>query len=176
MRRRQFIAGLAIATFWPVAARAQQSSGQMRRVGMLLISPEQKPPVSLGSRFWIACVSWAGSTARPSKFTRVTPEAHWIAFRDLRAAAAGLARALDRAGTRKGAVDLLAPTTNAFHLRFRKRSRPRPLYARPRKELSATANASDARDPEGAPDATPPACQPDAGLTARHLDGRTQSS
>lgn len=43
MRRRQFIAGLAIATFWPVAARAQQSSGQMRRVGMLLISPEQAP-------------------------------------------------------------------------------------------------------------------------------------
>jgi len=30
MRRRQFIAGLAIATFWPVAARAQQSSGQMK--------------------------------------------------------------------------------------------------------------------------------------------------
>ena len=43
MRRRHFIAGLAIATFWPVAARAQQSSGQMRRVGMLLISPEQTP-------------------------------------------------------------------------------------------------------------------------------------
>ena len=41
MRRRQFIAGLAIATFWPVAARAQQSSGQMRRVGIL--SPGQAP-------------------------------------------------------------------------------------------------------------------------------------
>ena len=43
MRRRQFIAGLAIATFWPVAARAQQSSGQMRRVGMLWPGPEQHP-------------------------------------------------------------------------------------------------------------------------------------
>jgi putative ABC transport system substrate-binding protein len=43
MRRRQFIAGLAIATFWPVAARAQQSSGQMRRVGMLWPGQEQDP-------------------------------------------------------------------------------------------------------------------------------------
>ena len=43
MRRRQFIAGLAIATFWPVAARAQQSPGQMRRVGMLWANPEQLP-------------------------------------------------------------------------------------------------------------------------------------
>jgi putative ABC transport system substrate-binding protein len=42
MRRRQFfIACLAMATFWPVAARAQQSSGQMRRVGIL--SPGQAP-------------------------------------------------------------------------------------------------------------------------------------
>ncbi|MEA2895750.1 MAG: hypothetical protein QOJ84_1365 [Bradyrhizobium sp.] len=44
MRRRQFIAGLAIATFWPVAARAQQSSGQMRRVGILSAGPELHPP------------------------------------------------------------------------------------------------------------------------------------
>jgi len=44
MRRRQFIAGLAIATFWPVAARAQQSSGQMRRVGILSPYPELQPP------------------------------------------------------------------------------------------------------------------------------------
>jgi len=43
MRRRQFIAGLAIATFWPVAARAQQSSDQMRRVGMLWAGQEQDP-------------------------------------------------------------------------------------------------------------------------------------
>jgi putative tryptophan/tyrosine transport system substrate-binding protein len=43
MRRRQFIAGLAIATFWPIAARAQQSSGEMRRVGMLWPGQEQDP-------------------------------------------------------------------------------------------------------------------------------------
>src|SRR5262245_30584505 len=52
MRRRQFfIVGLAIATFWPVAARAQQSSGQMRRVGMLLIGPEQNPPGKMRQAF-----------------------------------------------------------------------------------------------------------------------------
>jgi ABC-type uncharacterized transport system substrate-binding protein len=44
MRRRQFIAGLAIATFWPIAARAQQSSGEMRRVGILSPGPEVQPP------------------------------------------------------------------------------------------------------------------------------------
>jgi putative ABC transport system substrate-binding protein len=44
MRRRQFIAGLAMATFWPVAARAQQSPGQMRRVGWLSAGPELQPP------------------------------------------------------------------------------------------------------------------------------------
>jgi putative ABC transport system substrate-binding protein len=44
MRRRQFIAGLAMATFWPVAARTQQSSGQMRRVGILSPYPELHPP------------------------------------------------------------------------------------------------------------------------------------
>jgi putative ABC transport system substrate-binding protein len=44
MRRRQFIAGVAIATLWPVAARAQQSSGQMRRVGWLSAGPELQPP------------------------------------------------------------------------------------------------------------------------------------
>ena len=32
-----------MATFWPVAARAQQSSGQMRRVGWLSAFPEQPP-------------------------------------------------------------------------------------------------------------------------------------
>jgi hypothetical protein len=36
MRRRKFITDLAITTFWPVSASAQQSFGQMRRVGMLL--------------------------------------------------------------------------------------------------------------------------------------------
>ena len=44
MRRRQFIAGLAIATLWPIAARAQQSSGEMRRVGTLWTGPEVHPP------------------------------------------------------------------------------------------------------------------------------------
>ena len=44
MRRRQFIAGLAIATFWRVAARAQQSSGQMRQLGILSPGPEVHPP------------------------------------------------------------------------------------------------------------------------------------
>ena len=44
MRRRQFIAGLSIATLWPIAARAQRSSGEMRRVGTLWTGPEVHPP------------------------------------------------------------------------------------------------------------------------------------
>ena len=56
----------------------------------------------------------------------------------------------------------------------------RALYDRPRRVLSATGNASDVGDQQGAPNATPPAgqsgYQPDAGLTARRLDGRAPSS
>jgi len=81
MRRREFIAGLAGATAWPLAARAQRA-GQMRQIGVLMAFPEsdregqawvarfrdelQKVGWTEGSRIRIS-YGWAGDDAESRK-------------------------------------------------------------------------------------------------------------
>ena len=84
MRQREFITLLGLAASLPLAARAQKD--RVRLVGMLAPVPEQDPRmVKYNAAFLDRLRRWATSTARPFKYTGVTPEAYWIACRDLRA-------------------------------------------------------------------------------------------
>ena len=67
MRRREFIAGLAGAAAWPLAARAQQGD-RVRRIGVLMLGDEN-------DSVW---------TTRLSAFTQALAELGWTDGRNLR--------------------------------------------------------------------------------------------
>ncbi len=67
MRRREFIAGLAGAAAWPLAARAQQGD-RVRRIGVLMGGDENDP-------WWNS-----GLTA----FTQALADLGWIGGRNVR--------------------------------------------------------------------------------------------
>jgi putative tryptophan/tyrosine transport system substrate-binding protein len=67
MRRREFIAGLAGAASWPLAARAQQGD-RIRRIGLLMAGDENDP----------ARKTWS------SAFTQALADLGWTDGRDVR--------------------------------------------------------------------------------------------
>jgi putative ABC transport system substrate-binding protein len=67
MRRREFIAGLAGAAAWPVAAWAQQSD-RVRRIGVLMQGDENDPPYK----------------SRVSAFTQALADLGWTDGRNVR--------------------------------------------------------------------------------------------
>jgi hypothetical protein len=86
VKRREFIAGVAGAAVWPVAAGAQQSE-RVRRVGALMGGDENDPE----------------ARAQFSEFVKGLAELGWTDGRNLRidirwAANADLARACERVG------------------------------------------------------------------------------
>jgi hypothetical protein len=59
MQRREFIAGLGIATAWPVVARAQQGE-RVRRVGVLFGGAETELDRDYVAAFLAGLKSWGG--------------------------------------------------------------------------------------------------------------------
>src|SRR5262249_51184572 len=79
MRRREFIAGLAGAATWPIAAQAQQA-GARRRIGVLMAFDETSP----GAKLWL------------SGFTRGLSEAGWTDGRNVQIDVRWAAGSVDR--------------------------------------------------------------------------------
>jgi putative tryptophan/tyrosine transport system substrate-binding protein len=79
MRRRQFIAGLAGAATWPIAAQAQQAE-RVRGIGVLMAFDENNP----GAKDWL------------SGFTRGLSEAGWTDGRNVRIDVRWAAGSVDR--------------------------------------------------------------------------------
>jgi putative ABC transport system substrate-binding protein len=61
MKRREFIAGLAGATAWPVVARAQERE-RMRRVGVFMSLPADDPQSSVRSAALLQALAEKGWT------------------------------------------------------------------------------------------------------------------
>jgi ABC-type uncharacterized transport system substrate-binding protein len=69
IRRREFVAALAGAPVWPIAARAQQPANQMRVVGLLMGGPSENDP---------------GSQARFATFRHALQELGWTEGQNVR--------------------------------------------------------------------------------------------
>src|SRR5215470_13335052 len=67
LRRREFMAALGGAAVWPLAARAQQQGGRMRRIGVLMSDDESDPAAKTYVSAFIqalAGLGWIGRNVR----------------------------------------------------------------------------------------------------------------
>src|SRR5262245_38826996 len=98
MERREFILALAGAAVWPLAARAQQSAGRMRRIGVLMPLPADDPVVQ----------------ARVAAFAQGLQQSGWTIGRNVQIDTRWAAADADR--IRSHAAELVALAPDVIHL------------------------------------------------------------